>query len=291
MIAKNKSTIAKDFIDKGYSENCPIINMHGHFGLYARSYMPLASVERMIEVMNRCGMIRIVCSSHQFISSDPDYGNLIMKKATLDNAERFLGYWGVNPNYGNIIRKDLNNFDKLIGFVGFKFGPDYHRYPLTGKNYEPALKFANERALIILVHTFGGSIFNSPQMLAEVANKYNKIKFIMGHSGFGDWEYSISIAKNLPNVYLDLTAIYIAHDFSQLPYKLDMPHIKPSLNVNGIIEYIVEKATSKKLVYGDDLPWHAPYFAIGAVLFADINDDAKHDIMHRNAELLLKNFL
>jgi predicted TIM-barrel fold metal-dependent hydrolase len=292
MIMKNNSTIAKEFIEKGFSKSCPIINMHGHFGPFLGNYMPASPSEVMINIMNRCGMKLVICSSHQFISSDPDYGNLMIKKLIKKYPGRFLGYWGINPNYNHIIKRDLSNFDNLKGFAGFKFIPDYHRYPLTGKDYKPVLKFANERGLIILIHTFGGSIFDSPRMFGEIANKYSNIKFIMGHSGYGDWEYAISLGRELSNVYLDITSVYIAHDFSQLPYGTGMPIEVPScLCVNGVIEFMVKIASSKKILFGDDIPWFTPYFALGSLLFADINDESKRDIMYKNAENLLDDFL
>ena len=61
-----------------------------------------------------------------------------------------------------------------------------------------------------------------------------------------------------------------------------------TLQVNGIIEFMVEKAGSKKIVFGTDLRWYSPHYAAGAVLFARIDDSNRHDILHRNAERLLK---
>jgi hypothetical protein len=63
----------------------------------------------------------------------------------------------------------------------------------------------------------------------------------------------------------------------------------PSLSphVNGLIEYMVATAGSNKVVFGSDLPWYSQHYHAGAVLFARISDDARHDILHRNAERLL----
>ena len=60
----------------------------------------------------------------------------------------------------------------------------------------------------------------------------------------------------------------------------------PYLQVNGVLEFMVENASSKKIVFGTDMPWYSPHFAAGAVLFARITDEARHDILHRNAERL-----
>jgi len=50
---------------------------------------------------------------------------------------------------------------------------------------------------------------------------------------------------------------------------------------------MVMKASSKKMVFGTDMPWYSPHYAAGAVLLARIDDEARHDILHRNAERLL----
>ena len=54
---------------------------------------------------------------------------------------------------------------------------------------------------------------------------------------------------------------------------------------------MVSEAGSGKIVFGTDLPWYSPLYAAGAVLFAGISDDARHDILHRNAERLLSGII
>jgi len=118
--------------------------------------------------------------------------------------------------------------------------------------------------------------------------RYPKARFLMGHSGYGEWERSVAIARDLPNVYLDLTSVFQALDFSQMPGGSLMPSA-PALSphVNGLLEYMVETAGSGKVVFGSDLPWYSQHYHAGAVLFAHISDEARHDILHRNAERLL----
>ena len=59
------------------------------------------------------------------------------------------------------------------------------------------------------------------------------------------------------------------------------------LQVNGIIERMVEEAGSTKIVFGTDMPWYSPAFAVGTVLFARLGDEARKDIFNRNAARLL----
>ena len=68
-----------------------------------------------------------------------------------------------------------------------------------------------------------------------------------------------------------------------------VPVISP--HVNGLIEYMVSTAGSSKIVFGSDLPWYSQHYHAGAVLFSRITDEARHDILHRNAERLLGSHL
>ena len=67
----------------------------------------------------------------------------------------------------------------------------------------------------------------------------------------------------------------------------EVQHPALSPHVNGLIEYMVENAGSHKVVFGSDLPWYSQHYHAGAILFAHISDEARHDIFHRNAERLL----
>ena len=107
-------------------------------------------------------------------------------------------------------------------------------------------------------------------MLGEIAVRYPRAVFLMGHSGYGDWEASVRIAAELSNVYLELTAVYAAHDFAMQPNGSGTPAALIScLQVNGILEYMVEQAGSHKIVFGTDMPWYSPHFAAGGALCQD----------------------
>ena len=284
----NPSPIAREYMEKGYSETCPLVDMHCHMGPFLGSYLPNNSVEAMLRTKKRYGVSRLVAVPHATMLVDPIRGNSWMQETIDAHPDDFLGYWGISPHYQDLVREDLHHFERTRGFVGFKFLPDYHTYPLDGPLYEPALEYANERGLLVLIHTWGMSLFNSPLQVATVAEKFPNAVLLMGHSGYGDWDTSLSVARDYPNVYLELTAVYVAHDFSAQPAGSGTPlPLIDCLSVNGIIERMVETASSKKILFGTDLPWYSPMYAAGAVLFARISDEARHDILHRNAERLL----
>lgn len=112
--------------------------------------------------------------------------------------------------------------------------------------------------------------FDSPALLEKVASRYSNVVFLMGHSGYGEWEKSIQVARDYPNVYLELTAAYA---------------------INGVIEWMVREASPDKILFGTSLPWFDPHYGIGCILFSRITDEEGHKIPHRNAEKLLKPYL
>lgn len=288
----NPSPIAREYLEKGRSASCPIIDMHGHIGHFNSGYMPSAPLDRMIHSLQRCGVRRIVCMHHVAISYDVERGNALMQEVIDAHPDKFLGYWVINPNYPDIIKKDLRTFDQRRGFVGIKFWSDYHLVPVTSPKYAAALEYANEHSLLVMVHTWGESPFDAPGLVGQIAGLYPKAQFLMAHCGHGEWETAVSLARDLPNVYLDLTSVPNAHDFSLMPGGSLMPRAPVGgAQVSGIIEYMVETAGSKKIVFGSDLPWYSQHYHAGAILFARITDEARCDILHLNAERLLGNNL
>jgi predicted TIM-barrel fold metal-dependent hydrolase len=288
----NPSDIAREYLEHGRSESCPIVDMHGHVGPFYGCYLPSSSVERMSQRLKRCGVRRIVCSHHSALACDVEWGNRQMQQIVAAHGDQFLAYWVINPNTPEITARDLRSYHRQTGFVGLKLWPDYHLVPVNSPKYAPALEFADAHGLLVLVHTFGESPFDAPALLGEVARRYPQARFLMGHSGYGEWETSVALARDLANVYLDLTSVVQSLDFSQMPGGSLMPRAPSfSPHVNGLIEYMVNTAGSTKIVFGSDLPWYSQHYHAGAVLFARISDEARHDILHRNAERLLGPFL
>ena len=283
----NPSPIAREYMERGRSTSCPIIDMHGHMGPYKSIYLPRASPERMLHSMERCGVQRIVCAHHLAMAYDLERGNALMQDAIDAYPDRFLGYWLINPNYPDVVEKDLRNFGETRGFVGFKLWADYHFVPVTSPKYAPALEYANDHGLLLMVHTWGKSPYNAPEMAAELAERYPRAQFIMAHAGHGDFETAANLARDVPNLCLDITSVPSPHDFSMMPGGSLMEHALSSPQIGGIIEFLVETAGSENVVFGTDLPWFSQHYHAGAVLFARISDEARHDILHRNAERLL----
>ena len=228
--------------------------------------MPNHTPEQMIATMDRCSVDLIVSSGHTALH-DMVRGNAEMEEITTRHSGRWYAYLTYNPNYPEEARAELETLDTRRSFVGIKFHPSGHRYPITGENYRRALEYAAAQRLLVLSHTWGGSPYDRPELVAQVAELYPEVTLLCGHSGYGEFDECMEVARQYANVYLELTAAYA---------------------VRGLIERMVEVVGSHKIVFGCDLPWFDPHYAIGSVVMAHISESSRRAILRTNALRLLK---
>ncbi len=264
------SPLAREFWEFGKSATCPIYDMHGHMGVWHSIYFPRADAADMMRTMDECG-VRMLVFSHHLALFAPDLGNSLAIQAVRQYPDRLRAYCAVNPNYAEQLASDLAAFEAHTdAYVGFKFLSDYHGIALSDERYRPAWEYANERELLILAHTWGDSSLDGPAVVRQMAERYPRVKLLLGHSCHGEWDAAVQLARDFPNTYLELTALF---------------------DDRGILEKFVREAGSDRMLFGTDLPWFDPHQAVGALLSADISDEDRHNICHGNAERLLAPFL
>lgn len=260
------SAIATEFLEKGRCESCPVIDLHAHYGHFNGIYMPNHDPQQMIASMDRCGVEIIVSSGHTALA-DMVRGNAEIAAISERYPGRWYAYLTYNPHYPNEGRAELESYSSRRTYVGIKLHPSGHQYPITGEAYRPVFEFAAARRLIVLSHTWGHSAYDRPELVAQIAERYPEVTILAGHSGHGQFDECMQVARQYPNVYLELTAAY---------------------SVRGVIEGMVETAGAHKIVFGYDLPWFDPHYAIGCVVTAHISEQARRAILRENALLLLE---
>lgn len=260
-----ESAIAIEFLETGRCRSCPIIDLHAHYGHFRGIYMPNHSADQMLATMERCGVEAIVSSGHTALV-DMVRGNAEMAAITAQHPGKWYAYLTYNPNYPQEGRRELERYDERLSYVGIKLHPTYHETSLIDRAYEPLFEFAASRELLVLTHTWGGSAYDSPDLLAQVAERYPQVTFLAGHSGYGEFDKCMYVARCHANVYLELTAAY---------------------RIAGLIKRMVETVGAHKIVFGCDLPWFDPHYAIGCIVMAHISDQARRAILRENALRLL----
>ena len=264
---RSDSKLAAEFWQFGRSKSCPVYDMHGHMGQWHSIWFPRAEAPDMIRSMDGAG-VKLLCFAHHAALFAPDIGNAAAVDAVRAFPNRLRAYLSINPHYPDLLARDLESYDDLRDvYAGLKFLADYHAVPATDDRYRGAWEFANERSLPVLIHTWSGSVCNGPSQIRTIAARYPKVSLLLGHSFNNYWHEAVAVAREHANIYLELTSV---------------------LGRRGVIELFCEKVGSHRLLFGTDLPWFDEHQGIGSLLSADITDDDRHNILHRNAERLLE---
>ena len=167
---KNPSRLAAEFM-KNRRMPLPIIDAHAHMGANYGTYMSKATMAEMVEVMDKENIEMVFCAPHSALF-DPGMENRELELAMEKYPGRFKGYYTFNPNYPERFAEKMDRVLTVPGYLGFKFLPTYHRYPIDGENYRPALEFANAHGRVILIHTWGN---NDPHNGPRVVDALNYI--------------------------------------------------------------------------------------------------------------------
>lgn len=249
----------------GSLKSTKIIDAHTHMGDVYGTNLSVYDIEGCLKIMDEQNVEMIFCSPHGDLF-DPLSVNTEIEEILRSHADRVKGYYGFNPCYAADYSRKIDNVPGDERFIGFKLLPEYHMTPLSDANYKRLFAVADESALLVLIHTWGGSAYNAPAQIEGVLKNYKRLKLLMGHSAPGEAEAAIRLAKDYENAYLDLCDIH---------------------RNNGIIERMVSAVGSEKVFYGTDMPWYDPAYAVGSVVFSHIAEQDMENILYRNAKNMI----
>ena len=261
----SRTALGQQFWEKGKSD-LSIIDAHAHMGIWKGIYFPNAAPEQMAHSMDRAGVQLAVFSHHAALSS-PD----VMNRKSIECARafptRFRAYCTIHPFYPQMIEAELASYDSYRDvYVGLKLHGDMHSVPYTDPRYAPAWEFADRRELPVLVHSWGTSPNDGTAVMRAIAERYPKVKLILGHSLHDLWGDAVAMARQFPRVYLDLCAV------------LD--------ERTGVLERFVGEAGSAQVVFGTDIPWFDYHYYIAGVVAADIAEADMRNILSHNGRKL-----
>lgn len=264
------SALYRAFMQYGRADDCPIIDLHGHWGPLYGLHLPAQADADVIRHMDRAG-VRLLVFCHHHALFSPDIGNAANIRAVQTCPHRLRAWCGINPHYPELVRADIGLLSEHPGvFVGFKMLSSYHQVALTDPRYRVVWEYANTHRLPVLMHTWGGDAFCGVDQVAVIAERYPHVTLVAGHSFHGDWTGAVRLAQTAPNLYLELTAV---------------------LDERGAVEPLVEAAGPDRVVFGTDCPWFSYHYYIGALLAAGFSDDDCRMILYGNAHRILANGL
>lgn len=226
-----------------------VIDAHAHLGPYSRFFIPDPSAETMVRLMDRCGVDYAVLSSCLAIELDAADGNAATAAAVRAHPDRLGGYLTVNPHQDPEV--EVARWADDPAFVGIKLHPSLHEYPVTGPAYRPAWEFAARTGRPVLSHTWTGSPYDDPSLLAAVAERHPDVAILLGHAGAlpAGFDTVIELARRHPNLY---------------------PEICGSFFTGRSLARLVGELGAHRVIYGSDFPFIDLRYSIGRVLFADL---------------------
>jgi predicted TIM-barrel fold metal-dependent hydrolase len=237
-----------------------VIDSHGHVGP-ARGIDRQTGPDDLVRLMDRVGVERTVISGLMFATGvRVESMNDWVEECLGAHPDRFLGYCYINPNFAESIGQEIERCFEHAGFAGFKLHVSWNGVPYDSHRYAPVYEYAAARRLPILAHTWGDE---SVRALARTARQYPAISFLAGHSGAGDVEINLEEARRTPNLFLELT------------YSGGTP---------AQVARMVREVGADRIVWGSDTILFAASHQLGKVVFADITEAEKAQILGWNAE-------
>ncbi|HIZ36932.1 MAG TPA: amidohydrolase family protein [Candidatus Ruania gallistercoris] len=243
----------------------PVIDAHAHAGPYSLFHIPESDPASMVAVMARTGVDQAVLSTNRAIQEDSRRGNDETAQAVADFPGRLLGYGVVNP-----WQDPLRELDRIAAdprFVGIKLHPDLHEYPLTGNRYDAVWEYSARTGCPVLTHTWYSSPFDTPALLAEVAQRHGDITVLIGHSGAlpAGHEEAVAVTGEVPGAYLELCG-----SFMNAP----------------VLQSFVHRVGADRVVFGSDFPFIDQRVSLGRVAYSALAPADLDAVLAGNAALL-----
>ncbi len=246
-------------------------------GNYAFREWPARDVAGTLPLMDRAGIQRAVVGSIDaitYVSPHPANERLIADIRSNDPEGRLIPYTVLSPVYPGVER-DMEE-SRQLGFVGLKLYPSYHGYQVDDP---PALRLIEMAAgrgwPVIVTVRIEDERHHHPLM---------KVRPVALDS-------VISAAKQLPEATIILSAGNSAETPRFLEAVRDLPNVYAELSyVKGpvkALEGLVERFGSEKMLLGTHMPFVYPGCGIAKIAEAAIPDDAKQNILERNAARIL----
>ena len=193
-----------------------IIDGHCHLG---EGFDIKVSPEELLKEMDKNEVEKaIICPIDKFIAVYNKEGNDYIMDCVEKFPDRFIGFATVNPWYGEKAILELKrSLDK--GVKGLFLHPFLQGYLLNDRLVFPLLKEIEKYNLPVYFHT-GTLISSEPYQLRDLAEKFPKVNFIMGHCAFSDyWNDVILAGKDMRNIYFETSLTWpdmVSNVFNEL---------------------------------------------------------------------------
>jgi predicted TIM-barrel fold metal-dependent hydrolase len=164
-------------------------------------------VKALLEEMDRNGVERAVIGpSRNFVAVDNRAGNNYVAAAVRRHPDRFIGFAVASPW---LRKKAIGELARArgLGLGGLKIFPALQGFILTDPLITPLMDFAEKAGWPVWCAT-GTPVCAMPLQLAELAETYPRVRFMMGYGGFCDfWNDVPDALDRCPNLWIETSYI------------------------------------------------------------------------------------
>jgi hypothetical protein len=246
-------------------DHCLVVDAHGHLGDNPNTPIPDTSLETLIAGMDRMGIDVFCCSAIPAIYNQARLGNDVVIRAVQRYPHRIFGYMCADIGYPGRVLPELERC-LAAGLRGIKiYSHSIHPgFAYDNPVFAPVLEFAQVHSLPLLAHTFSVKELGD---LEPCFSRYDRVRFILAHTGSCGADPYIRLAKTYPNVYLETCL---------------------SVCPRGLIERLVAEAVTERVLWGSDQVFMDASQQLGRVVFARISEADKRKILGENAARVLR---
>lgn len=178
-----------------------IIDGHTHVGVRATVQQ---TGKELVAKLDQAGVDKAVV----FAFPEGDYDNSTAMEYAKEFPNRLIPYCIVNAWNTQAAYDELTECLGAGGFKGLKLHPTLHGYHLCDfEIMDPIFEIAQHYGTPILVHG-AADLYNPPSQFYIMAKRFPRVNLIMAHSGyFWGVDQAITLAKDAPNLYLDVSRI------------------------------------------------------------------------------------
>ncbi len=238
-----------------------IIDAHCHIG---QGRYKSQTPEQLVRRMEMHGVrASVAVPVEEYMAVDNETGNDYILDAVRKYEGKLFGFAVANPWYGGRAGQIADNCLKE-GLCGLKFNPTVQGFKINDELVYPLIEVAEKHGVPVYFHT-GTPVTSIPFQLYDLANRYKKVQFIMGHCGYSDfWNDVPYIAKNSENIWFDT-----------------------SLSLTSRTEDIINTRSSCRILFGSDSPHSNIGYELSKVMGVKAGDDVKAGILGGNLARLL----
>jgi len=221
--------------------------------------------ETLLTLMDEAGIAKSVIMTYTDLpGSNPDALSYIAD-IVARYSDRLVGYARLNPNYGEVAVRLLEDAIVRYGFKGLKLHPVSTLAHPADEGTIALIHKAAEYNAPTLFHC-GDEPMTTPLTIAEVAEKCPEATIILGHmGGYFHVDEAIEVAARLPNILLETSA---------MPYPM-------------MIKKAVDRVGAHRVLFASDGPGCDPSIEVEKVRLAGLTPDQETRVFEDNIRRLL----